>query len=85
MCMTDYIQERAQAIEMNAQAKIAVIDALLPHVLTATSHAESKERMSTLLILLLHIQAELIAEKATASRVIESTCEIRRNTQEVQL
>lgn len=85
MCMTDYIQERAQVIEANAQAKITVIEALLPHVLTATSRVESEERMGTLLILLLHIQAELVAEKATALRVIETTCEIRRNTQEMKL
>lgn len=84
MCTTEYIKERAQELERAAQAKIDIVDSLIPYILTSTGRAERLDRPGALLVLLLHIQAELIEEKAAALRVIESACELRRNTTEVQ-
>lgn len=83
MCTTDYIKERAQELERAAQGKIDIVDALIPYILTASSRAEALPRAGGLLILLLHMQAELTEEKAAALRVIESALELRRTTKDL--
>jgi len=80
MCTTEYIKERAEAIERDAQSKIDVIDDILPQMAAFAARTEALPRAGGLLMLLLHIQAELMEEKAAALRVIESTLELRRTT-----
>lgn len=83
MCTTDYIRERAEALERDAQAKIDVIDDLLGYVATSTARAAALPRAGGLLVLLLHMQAQMIEEKAAALRVIEAALELRRTTKDL--
>ena len=83
MCTTEYIKERAELIERDAQAKIDIIDDLLPQMAVQSARTEALPRAGGLLMLLLHMQAELMEEKAAALRVIESALELRRNVREV--
>lgn len=83
MCTTDYIKERAQEIERTAQSKIDIIDDLLPQMAAFATRTEALPRAGGLLVLLLHMQAELMEEKAAALRVIESALELRRTTKDL--
>lgn len=83
MCTTDYIKERAQEIERAAQSKIDIIDELLPQMAAFAARTEALPRAGGLLVLLLHMQAELMEEKAAALRVIESALELRRTTKDL--
>ena len=83
MCTTEYIKERAQALEQAAQEKIAIIDDVIAGLLPMITRAEILNRQGGLLVLLLRMQAEFIEEKAAALRVIESALELRRSTKEV--
>jgi hypothetical protein len=83
MCTTEYIKERAEAIERDAQSKIDIIDELLPQMTLFTTRTEQLPRAGGLLVLLLHMQAELMEEKAAALRVIESALELRRTTKDL--
>ena len=83
MCTTEYIKERAEAIERDAQSKIDIIDDLLPQMAAFAARTEALPRAGGLLMLLLHMQAELMEEKAAALRVVESALELRRTTKEL--
>lgn len=83
MCTTDYIRERAESIERDAQSKIDIIDGLLPQIAAFSARTEALPRAGGLLMLLLHMQAELMEEKAAALRVIESALELRRTTKDL--
>lgn len=85
MSTVDYVQARAEAIAQGATAKITIIDALIPHILSAGVSAEKLYRPGALLVLLLHVHAELIEEKAAALRVIEDACSIRREAKDLDV
>jgi len=83
MCTTEYIKERAELIERDAQSKIAIIDDVIAGLLPHIARAEALARSGGVLVLLLRMQAEFIEEKAAALRVIESALELRRTTKEL--
>lgn len=83
MCITAYIQERAQELERDAQHKITVIDEVIVGLITAQTRAIEIPRHGSLLAVLLGMHAELCQQKAAALRVIEDACALRQQTQEI--
>ena len=83
MCMTEYLQERAGEMEREALARIAIVDDLLYHVTMANARAADTPRAERLVVTLLGMHAELVHQKATAMRVIEEACALRRTRVEV--
>lgn len=85
MCTTTYIQERAEELEKEAQGKIEIIDALIVQIAVAHVAASDLPRAGALIATLLGMHAELCTQKATALRVIEEACALRRQTQELEI
>lgn len=83
MSMTSYLTERAAEMENEARARIAIVDDLLLHVMRANAAAADTPRAERLVAVLIGMHAELVHQKATAHRVIEDACALRRQTVEV--
>ena len=83
MSMTEYIKERAQSLEKDAQSKITIVDDLIMHVALASARATDLPRGGALVALLCGIRAELANHKATCMHVIADANALQRETKEV--
>ena len=83
MSMTEYIKDRAQSLEKDALAKIAIVDDLILHIALASARATDLPRGGALVAVLCGIRAELANHKAACMHVIADVNAIQRDTKEV--
>jgi hypothetical protein len=83
MCMTEYIKERAQSLEKEALAKIAIVDDLIYHITLANARALDLPRAGATVALLCGIHADLVGHKAACMHVIAEVNAIQRESREV--
>ena len=81
--MTEYIKERAQNLEKEAMAKIAIVDELIHHITLAHARASDLPRGGALVAVLCGVHAELVSHKAACLHVIAEANAIQRESKEV--